>query len=759
MIAPAQDHPTRPDHCTAATDVDPYRGRGLPTFGLYLAISLIYFTFSFFFFGRSLVGHFSDRFIGRDADPPQMMWLLTWWPYALEHHLNPFLTDYVWAPVGFNFAWMTSTPLAAILAAPLTKIAGMVASLNILTLLGTPSAALSAFILCKRISRSFWPAMVGGFVFGFSSYMLAQTLGHLNLILVFPIPLATYLVVRWLEGSLSARRFVAFMAMVLTCEFLIDLEVLATATLVGAIALALAMRYSPRESRARLFHLIRLTAVGYAIMAVAMIPYLYYFFAFGSIHQPLWPSERFSTDLLNFVLPTPVQLFGAIGAIKAVSSHFTGTIIERNGFIAFPLIAITVAWARRHWKEPLCKTIVISTVIVCVAAIGPYLQVAGQVLVPMPWLLVSHIPMLQHALPSRLMVFPPLAFAVIVSLWLADPKSRIESKVIASALTIVLMLPNPSAGFWTTPIDTPAFFTDGSAGRYLSRADVVLTLPWGSQGNSMLWQAECGMCFRNVSGYTAMERFEVRRWPIVNYFLGARDLPEPELQLKAFLANTRVTAVVLDDGSRNEVEWSALLSTLGVTPTHISGVSLYRLTPGLWNDYHTKTGLEMEERAIRLRLNQVIVAADKYLAAGHEPGQISSGALVELSLLPAPWRLTPDDFPDMQVLPWESDGVLILQLGSKSALAQSIDRYRDESRVIYLPYPHILVDAADASGTSRFIRNALLPPAAMPIDGESMEYIGIAFDREQLHKAAVDITHGQEHRSRSGLAVGLSQSG
>ena len=40
-------------------------------------------------------------------------------------------------------------------------------------------AAMSAFVLCRRITHSFWPSMLGGFVFGFSSYMMGQTLDHL----------------------------------------------------------------------------------------------------------------------------------------------------------------------------------------------------------------------------------------------------------------------------------------------------------------------------------------------------------------------------------------------------------------------------------------------------------------------------------------------------------------------------------------------------------------------------------------------------
>ncbi len=678
-----------------------------------------------------------------------MMWLLAWWPYALSHHLNPFLTNYVWAPVGFNFAWMTSTPLAAILAAPLTKAVGLVASLNVLTILAAPTAALCAFILCKRISGSFWPSMAGGFVFGFSSYMLAQTLGHLNLILVFPIPIAAYLVARWLEGSLGARRFVILLAVTLISQFLIDMEILAMATMIAAVSFAIAYRYSTSTWRARLAGLIPLTAAAYAMTAFVVSPYLYYFFAFGSIHQPLWPSERFSTDLLNFIVPTQVNLFGAVRGVARLAASFPGTLMERNGFIALPLTAITIQWARCHWKEPLCKTLVISMIIVIVAAVGPYLQIGGHPILPMPWLAFTHIPLLQHALPSRLMLFPPLAIGVIVSLWLAAPENNPTLKTAASVFALALMIPNPSANFWITRVDTPTFFTDGSAATHLTRADVVLTLPWGSTGNSMLWQAQCGMCFRNVSGYTAMERFEVRRWPIVNYFLGAADLPEPDLQLKAFLANTGVTAIVIDDANPDAASWRTLISTLGAQSQNISGVSLYRLTSDLLAAYRgpATNGAEMERRAARIRFATLVTATDKYLSAGHDPARISADELVNLALLPNDWKPAPHAFSDMRVMPWTNDGAIIMEMGSKTALTDIVDRFRDDANVIYLPFPHTIAGIDRLNPLARAIRNALLPPAAIPIDGESMEFLGIAFRRAQLHKAAGEVASAKPETS------------
>ena len=718
------------------------------------AAFLIYLAISLFFFGLPLAGHFSSYYLGRDADPPQMMWLLGWWPYAIRHHLNPFLTDYVWAPVGFNFAWMTSTPLASILAAPLTKAVGLVASLNILTILAAPTAAFSAFVLCRRISRSFWPSMLGGFVFGFSSYMMGQTLGHLNLVLVFPIPLALYLVVRWLEGDLCARNFVALLAVTLIAEFLLDMEVLAMATLIAAMMLAIAIRYSSPLSRARLLKLTAQLAIAYAITAIAVSPYLYYFFAFGSIHQPLWPSERFSTDLLNFIFPTPANFSGTFTWLANISSRFPGTLMERDGFIALPLIAVTLTWARRHWSEPLCKAILISTIIVVVAALGPYLQIAGQPLLPMPWLLVTHAPLLQHALPSRLMVFPPLALALIVSLWLADPENNRKVKALASAFTVILMMPNPSAQFWITRVDTPAFFTGGSASRELTREDVVLTLPWGSNGNSMLWQAECGMCFRNVSGYTAMERFEIRRWPIVNYFLGATDLPEPELQLKAFLANAGVTAIIVDDAKPGAHAWRDLLARVAIAPRNISGVSFYRIPATVLAGYRRPemSGAQMERRAMRLRLGNAVYATDRYFGAGYDPARISVNQLVSLALLPASWKIDPGSFSDLQIMPGREGGAVILALGSRTASADALQHFGADASTIYLPFPRVINSKEKGSPVALAIRNALLPPAAMPIDGESMQFLGMAFDRRQIHKLASELAGEPMEPALAGFA-------
>src|ERR1700687_4566187 len=87
------------------------------------ALSL-YSTLSLLFFGRGLLGHFSERYMGFGPDPSVGINMLAWWPYALSHRLNPLIATTLWAPYGFNLTWSTCVPLVALLVSPITRRAG-----------------------------------------------------------------------------------------------------------------------------------------------------------------------------------------------------------------------------------------------------------------------------------------------------------------------------------------------------------------------------------------------------------------------------------------------------------------------------------------------------------------------------------------------------------------------------------------------------------------------------------------------------------
>jgi len=190
--------------------------------------------------------------VGRYADPTLFIWSIAWWPYALSHRLNPIVTHAIYAPVGTNLAWLTTVPLASVLVWPITAACGPIVSYNLLALLAAASAAWAAYILCRYLTKSVWPAILGGYVFGFSPYFLAQTLaGHLHMVLILPVPIVLYLVARWFDGALESRKMACLAGLAIAAQLLLSLEVFATATMFAGLALLLGFGSATVDTRRR----------------------------------------------------------------------------------------------------------------------------------------------------------------------------------------------------------------------------------------------------------------------------------------------------------------------------------------------------------------------------------------------------------------------------------------------------------------------------------------------------------------------------
>ena len=53
-------------------------------------------------------------------DPNFYIWSMRWWPYAISHGLNPLYSHQIGAPAGYNLAWATTVPVAAVLLTPVS---------------------------------------------------------------------------------------------------------------------------------------------------------------------------------------------------------------------------------------------------------------------------------------------------------------------------------------------------------------------------------------------------------------------------------------------------------------------------------------------------------------------------------------------------------------------------------------------------------------------------------------------------------------
>jgi hypothetical protein len=658
-------------------------------YGNWSAALLYLFLFEVFF-GRGLIGRVSTFYIGRGTDPPQTMWFFKWWLLSLSHQLNPFVTDLVWAPLGINLAWTAFVPLMGAISIPLQLTVGEPATYNVIATLALPLAAFSAFLLCRRVTGAFWPSILGGYIFGFSPYMLGQLLEHLVLVAVFPVPLFALLTLKRLDGEISAQRFATLLAVLVVIQFLCFPEIVATLTIVGGIALLLTLALFDGEVRAHVLGLIAPAAAGYVMSGIVLSPYLYFLLFRGFPHDSVWQAGNYSADLLAFLVPTPTVVLGTARAAVTISQTFKGGISENGAYLGVATIFFVEMFRRRYWREPVGKFLTILFVVLAIAAMGPSLHVAGKQGVSMPWAIVGRLPLLSIVLPVRLMMYEFLVVAVMVAMWLSASSAHSLTKWIATAVLLVSLAPNLHESFWVSSLDIPAFFKDRTFATELRPRAIILPLPWGQRGNSMYWQLQSDMYFRMAGGYTGeFAPFEFARMPVANYFYGGIDLPEAGDQLKAYIARFGVEAVVADPNEANFESFKQTLDSLGVAAQNKKGVWLYKIPGDSFAAYAKLPAAQVEARANALRFDAILEAAGKYLADRHDLSKLSPLELKRLDLLPRDWLVdaTADAYRDWQIAAAPGGGAGIIVIGSYEGVRPLIERYRAIASEIDYPAP------------------------------------------------------------------------
>jgi len=650
---------------------------------------LIYCGFSGLIFGRGFASGLASTYLGTDTDPYAFFWFIAWWPYAIAHRLNPLFTSLLWAPRGTSLAWATPIPLPSILIAPFEHFAGPVAAYNVLCLAAPIAAAFSAYLLCRWITHKFWPSILGGLIFGFSPYMLGQMLGHVDLVMVFPVPLATLVVLKRFDGELRDRGYAIALAAILVAQFLCFPEIFATMTVFGAVAFAIAILIWPERSRVAA--LIVPTIVAYALALAILSPYLYAMLRAGAPSGPIYPLNMYSADLLNLIVPERTAWLGAFTPLRAVSRHFAGFWIEHGACFGIPLLIIAEAYRKRNWQSPACRIAILALAAIIVASFGPVLMVGGVPILPMPWALATHVPLIGNALPVRFAMYGFLMLAIIAALWFSFSDAGVIVKTVAASAILLMMLPRLDAGFWTSPVKVPVLFTGGAWRACISPGSIILPLPYERNGTSMLWQASADLQFRMASGYTSIVPPGFKRFPAVKFFLGAIDLPEAGEQVKAFVALHDIGAIAIDDADPDLAAWHRAIDPMGLGAIESGGVRLYQVPAGTFAPYAQLSASDLEARAVALRCDILIEALARWFRQGGTVAAVSPAALQAAGLLPPDWIIKPGffEYRDFTLAPLKSNRVAIILAGSYGALRPIARRYQSRAAKIYAAYPEL----------------------------------------------------------------------
>jgi hypothetical protein len=655
---------------------------GLGPLALYAVLALFYFGISPASLPKAL--------IGEGGDPKQSVWFLAWLPHALLHGENPFFTSAVFQPGRVNLAWSTTMPTLALVSWPITRLFGPIASFNLLTLAAPTLASLSCFYLARSLFGKTAPAIVAGYLFGFSPYMLGQLIGHLNLDFTALVPPMALVTLAFLRAQLSAAKFILWFSLLVILQFGISTEIMASTVFFGGVLWIISYWMKP-NLRPRLRKLVGAVGCSGVIAAVVLSPYLIAIIkGFSSLPSTLNSPTFYSADLVNYLIPTQTTLIG--GAVAArISQTFSGNPSEQGAYLGLAVLCILALAARSGWKVAKVRVLLITLIITILCALGPELHILGREVLPLPWKLILHVPLLRSALPTRFSMFTWLIASVLVAYYLAEASYQLVVRVSLGALAIASVVPNLAYGAWFEEAHVPRLFlASPSSQRTLLGKRNLFILPYGN-GNAMLWQAADHFSFKMAGGY-----------------IGAADIPVLYRNHAALLGATQSTLAL---GALTGRLVCNLLQTFQVgrvvIPPGIGPQLLGALKPDAAGvqKYGDLTLVATKHRLNRCSLGSLdlqefqmmLRATRSFLASGKPLSSLTPPEVERSGLLPAGfsgYQLTASNSNWTKlggwIGPWGSGSFGIGIVGNGPAVAKIIATYVGQASRIYFPYPNIL---------------------------------------------------------------------
>lgn len=459
-------------------------------------------------------------------DIVQTSWFLEWTPWAILHGHSLFSTNLIDYPKTVDLAQNTGIPLLGLLTAPLTLVANPIASMNLLRWVAFWLSAYAAFAVFRRWTEWTPAAFIGGLVYGFSPYMVAQGSVHLNLIFV-PLPPVIF----YLLGELfifqrrRPGRLGLYLGLACAAQFYISTEVLATTAIVAAIAAFFLFFLCIREVPPRIIR----SVIGLGIAAAVLLPLIGYpiWEAFHGIGHYAGPAQGYNNvynaDLLGPVVPSSNQLIVPT-SIKAVGSHLVGNNLQENGsYLGIPLIVLLVTVVARYWRKLWTLYLALLAFTVFALSLGPVLIVDGKVKnlpFDLPFRKIDHLPGINNILPVRFSLYVVFFAAVLLARGIdayrrdfidrqillgsaRPPISVILGRiagiglVLASFIALVPNWPYPTRAATVNRAERPTSLS------IIPTGSVVLTYPYPTSfsDQAMLWQALDSMRFRLLGSY------------------------------------------------------------------------------------------------------------------------------------------------------------------------------------------------------------------------------------------------------------------
>jgi hypothetical protein len=561
------------------------------------------------------------------------VWWIEWAYYALVHGHNPLFTDWQNYPVGFNAGANGSMSLfLGWLATPITSTLGPVASWNVLERAAPFLSALSMCLVLRRWTR-WWPAaFVGGLLYGFSCYV---TLSGDHLFLAFvPLPPLFFLLLneilvrqRW-----RPKRTGVLLALVCAAQYFISTEIFASMVMMGAIATALWVLASRKRVSLDVNYL-KTASVCAVLAGAVLLVYPILFNLFGPEHINGVPNSPAGLatqhgDLLGIFVPGYRLRF----TVPELLSYYL--LNSRTLYLGIPLvvaIGVIVVLLRRCGIVRLAGAM---TVISLILSLGSTLYIGGHdTHLPLPFIVLTHLPLTQGFLSSRFSLYTVLFGSVIVAIGIDALYQRIVTSryldrftmrgramaAIGVSMTVALIIALPALPLDQQPTsetDASPFFSTLESSKKIPDGSTVLAYPYPgnpafpgsalkfsyssryqSVNDVLLDQAASGMPFRLIGGYgwrpsgttygtpdsstlrpqSVRDLFDFEFYGVTTRSGQAEDLVMSDLNadLREFVKRYGVGTVILLPVGQHPATVAKFLTAAIGAPSHVKGAMVW----------------------------------------------------------------------------------------------------------------------------------------------------------------------------------------
>ncbi len=427
----------------------------LVSFVVYLLIALVMFT--------PISLHMGSNIPGVGADSYQNLWGLWWVDYAIfTLHAGIWQTNLFFPPLGTSLIYQTMMPIGAILSLPF-QLFGVPFAYDVMFFLGFPLSGITMFILAEYLTKSKYAAFLAGLIFTFSSFHIAESVGHIDWIFVAWIPLALYFLLKVIRDDNSLLNAAGFGISFAFAAFMGDLEQALIIVAVAAVVLVAYLLYKGKRrsilSRRFVLAFAVMIVVALVVGAFGFVPILSALLHPSTIStasqlNTIADNELYSSNLLSFFLPS---YFNGLFHAASLDYYyiFAGDPGEKIAYVGYSVLLLAAYGVYKSFKGNMQIALWIAiTLIFAWLALGPYIQIGPYTTyVPGIYLLYHHIPVFDILRePSRFDIVAEMGVAVLAAFGVEALFKNLKidgAKAIVAVAVIGIVILIESGGLYT----------------------------------------------------------------------------------------------------------------------------------------------------------------------------------------------------------------------------------------------------------------------------------------------------------------------